>query len=102
MEAVEEGAVGTKEKGQKGISPYKVKEKPENPPTMADGTPIEGLEWRGSKSAETGYGAWYNPKTGESFHPDLKHPDHGPHWDYRNKQTNEESRHYPDGTMELK
>lgn len=28
-------------------------------------------------------GAWHNPKTGETLHPDLDHPTpEGPLWDY--------------------
>lgn len=31
-------------------------------------------------------GAWYNPVTGDSLHPDFNHPAPiGPHWDWVNK-----------------
>jgi RHS repeat-associated protein len=40
-------------------------------------------EWRGKGDPGTDKGSWYNPGTGESMHPDLKHPEPvGPHWDY--------------------
>lgn len=59
----------------------------------------QGFEWRGkpgSKSGSNG-GNWYNPKTGESLHPDLNHPGPiGPHWDYRNPSGNW-FRIFPDG-----
>jgi len=45
-----------------------------------------GTEWRGQPGSTPGSpeGSYYNPSTGESFRPDLNHPDPiGPHWDYR-------------------
>ncbi len=45
-----------------------------------------GTEWRGAPGSTPGgpNGNYYDPITGESFHPDLSHPDPiGPHWDYR-------------------
>lgn len=46
--------------------------------------PSEGFEWRGKGEPGSGKGNWYNPKTGESLHPDLKHsPGIPPHWDYK-------------------
>lgn len=43
-----------------------------------------GTEWKGKGEKGSKEGNYYNPKTGESWHPDLKHPEPiGPHWDYR-------------------
>jgi hypothetical protein len=40
-------------------------------------------EWRGRGPEGSREGNWYNPKTGESVHPDLGHPyPPGPHVDY--------------------
>ncbi|MBA2657716.1 MAG: hypothetical protein H0U70_12175 [Tatlockia sp.] len=106
MEAVEEGAVGTKDKeDEREESPFKLTNNPGTQPRMKDGGEgeiIEGIEWNGSDEPITGMGAWFNHKTKESFHPDLKSSQHEPHWDYRNRQTKERSRHYLDGTMERK
>jgi RHS repeat-associated protein len=45
--------------------------------------PREGMEWKGKPPQGGPEGAWVDPKTGESFHPDLGHPPPaGPHWDY--------------------
>ena len=53
---------------------------PDNPTD----SPGPGWGWRGSGSPETGKGAWTNPETGESLHPDLDHPPPiPPHWDYK-------------------
>ena len=53
---------------------------PGDDPTKAP----EGTEWRGSGEQGSKQGNYYNPKTGESWHPDLDHPEPiGPHWDYR-------------------
>jgi uncharacterized protein RhaS with RHS repeats len=44
-----------------------------------------GTQWRGRPGTNPGdpQGAYYNPNTGESYHPDLNHPAPvGPHWDY--------------------
>ena len=41
-----------------------------------------GTEWRGQPESTPGsaQGNYYNPSTGESFHPDLNHPEPiGPH-----------------------
>lgn len=62
-------------------------------------SPGEGWEWRGAGGPESGKGSWYNPKTGESLHPDLGHPDPiGPHWDYKAPDGNQ-FRINPDGSM---
>ncbi len=46
-------------------------------------SPGKDWEWRGNGDPSSGQGSWYNPKTGESLHPDLNHPAPiGPHWDY--------------------
>jgi len=51
-----------------------------NDPTKSPGS---DWEWRGPDSPGGSRGAWYNPATGESLHPDLGHPDPiGPHWDW--------------------
>jgi hypothetical protein len=42
-------------------------EYPGDDPTKSPG---EGWEWRGPEDK----GAWYNPETGETLHPDLDHP----------------------------
>lgn len=74
-----------------------------SPPTVKypgdDSTvpPGEDWEWRGPADK----GSWYNPKTGESLHPDLDHPAPvGPHWDYNFKGSGSEGwRIYPDGSI---
>ena len=60
-----------------------------------------GTEWRGQPGSTpgNGKGSYYNPNTGESFHPDLNHPDPiGPHWDYV-APDGSEYRIMPDGTV---
>jgi RHS repeat-associated protein len=45
-----------------------------------------GTVWNGRPGSTPGsrQGNYYNPDTGESFHPDLEHSEPtGPHWDYR-------------------
>jgi hypothetical protein len=52
---------------------------PNNP---AD-SPGSDWTWRGQPPEGGDKGAWYNPSTGESLHPNLNHPfPEGPHWDY--------------------
>ena len=49
-------------------------------PTLSPG---QDWEWRGKGDVGSDKGAWYNPKTNESLHPDLNHkPPVAPHWDY--------------------
>ena len=63
-----------------------------------------GYVWRGKPGTKPGgkQGAWYNPKTGESLHPDLTHKGPiGPHWDYIDT-AGKKWRIYPDGRMEPK
>ena len=44
----------------------------------------EGTEWKGKGKQGSDRGNYHNPETGESWHPDLDHPEPvGPHWDYR-------------------
>lgn len=46
--------------------------------------PGPGFEWRGNGPRGGREGNWYNPRTGESLHPDLEHPDPlGPHYDWK-------------------
>jgi hypothetical protein len=46
----------------------------------------EGTEWKGKGEKGSKEGNYYNKDTGESWHPDLDHPDPiGPHWDYNFK-----------------
>ena len=53
---------------------------PGDDPTLAS----EGTEWRGNGEQGSNQGNYYNGKTGESWHPDLGHPEPiGPHWDYK-------------------
>lgn len=45
-----------------------------------------GTTWRGAPGSTPGggNGNYFNSQTGESYHPDLNHPDPiGPHWDYK-------------------
>ena len=59
------------------------------PPADPTQSPGEGWEWRGQQPVGGDKGAWYNPNTGESLHPDLDHPPPiGPHWDYTNPKGN--------------
>jgi RHS repeat-associated protein len=60
-----------------------------------------GSTWRGKPGSTPGssQGNYYNPRTGESFRPDLDHPEPiGPHWDYR-APDGTWYRIMPDGTM---
>jgi len=77
---------------------------PQAPPIPDNPTQSPGpdWQWRGNGSVGSSEGSWYNPKTGESLHPDLNHPGPiGPHWDYKDpsKRT---WRVYPDGRVEPK
>jgi hypothetical protein len=66
-------------------------------------SPGEGWEWRGPGAPGTpNRGAWYNPATKETLHPDLEHIDPiGPHYDYR-APDGTFYRIYPDGRVEPK
>jgi RHS repeat-associated protein len=73
-----------------------------NDPTKAP----PGTEWRGKPGSApgSGQGNYYNPATGESYRPDLSHPDPiGPHWDYQRRgEPGPGYRIYPDGRIEPK
>ncbi len=70
-----DGIAGDMENG------HKMPEFPGYDPTKPPG---KDFEWRGKGTPEDGRGNWYNPKTKESFHADLKHPEPiVPHWDYK-------------------
>lgn len=61
--------------------------------------PGDDWEWKGKGTPDEGKGNWTNPNTGESLHPDLKHPEpYGPHWDYKNPD-GKWYRIFPDGTV---
>lgn len=54
-------------------------------------SPGKGWEWRGNPRAPVGsrLGAWHNPATGESLHPDVTHlPGKPPHWTYTDPRGN--------------
>lgn len=74
---------------------------PEFPGNDPAKSPGDGWEWRGKGEPSTGKGSWYNPKTGETLHPDLNHqPPLGPHWDWSYKGSGTEGwRIYPDGNI---
>jgi len=58
-------------------------------PTDPTQAPGDDWEWRGKGQPGSDRGAWYNPGTGESLHPDMNHPAPiGPHWDYKDPQGN--------------
>ena len=61
-------------------------------------------EWRGKPDSKPGdkNGNYHNPNTGESYRPDLDHPNPiGPHWDHKDGNGNWE-RIFPDGRKEPK
>ncbi|MBK8424243.1 MAG: hypothetical protein IPL30_10165 [Elusimicrobia bacterium] len=64
-------------------------------------SPGEGWEWKGGEK-----GSWYNPKTGQSLHPDPAGPNnpHGEHqdWSWRGEGGKPGYRIYPDGRIEKK
>jgi hypothetical protein len=69
---------------------------PDYPGDDPNVSPGEDWEWRGPKDK----GSWYNPKTGETLHPDLNHtPPEGPHWDYIPYKNGPQYRLYPDGSF---
>lgn len=61
----------------------------------------EGTEWKGHGEKGSSEGNYYNPQTGESWHPDLNHPDSiGPHWDYNYRGSGCDGwRVFPDGSV---
>lgn len=73
-------------------------------PGYENKAPGKDYEWRGGNIDEN-KGGWYNPKTKETLHWDMKHPEpHGPHWDYINKNGGWENgyRIFPNGSWERK
>ena len=72
-------------------------EYPGDDPTKAP----EGSEWKGSGEPGSKKGNYYNPKTDESWHPDLDHPKPiGPHWDYNYRGSGSQGwRVFPDGKI---
>ncbi len=59
--------------------------------------------WRGAPGSTPGdsKGSWYNPKTGESLHPDLNHEEGiDPHYDYNIRGSGHRGwRWFPDGMV---
>ncbi|MCP3877001.1 MAG: hypothetical protein GY701_01200, partial [Sulfitobacter sp.] len=73
-------------------------------PYFADpaASPGSGWEWRGNGAPGSSQGAWYNPATRESLHPDLGHPGPiGAHFDWI-APDGSRFRIFPDGRMEPK
>src|SRR3990167_1256512 len=67
------------DKSNKKEPPYNGKDLGED----ASKRPTKGFEWKGKGDPKSGRGAWHNPDTGESLHPDFNHKgDMKPHWDY--------------------
>ncbi len=66
---------------------YSVPSVPNNPAN----SPGSDWVWRGKPGEPAGgdKGAWFNPKTGETLHPDLGHGGKvGSHWDWRDADGN--------------
>ena len=61
----------------------------------------DGTEWKGKGSPGGKDGNYYNKSTGESYHPDLDHPEPiGPHWDYNFRGSGCSGwRIFPDGSV---
>lgn len=98
------GANGTPTGGNQTTTPTTVPAEPQKPPIPDDPAqpPAPGWVWRGNGPPGSNQGSWYNPRTGESLHPDLQHPPPiGPHWDYKDA-SGTKWRVFPDGRMELK
>ncbi len=75
---------------------------PQRPPLPDDPAqpPAPGWVWRGKDPPGGIKGAWYNPSTKESLHPDLQHPPPiGPYWDYKDA-SGTRWRVFLDGRME--
>jgi len=84
------GTVGDRPKGIK----Y-----PGNDPAKPPG---EGFIWIGKRMVGFRGGHWFNPRTRESWYPDIEHPEPiGPHWDYTDPKENE-FRVFADGRIEPK
>jgi len=73
-----------------------------NIPSDPKTSPGPDWVWRGPDAPGGERGAWYNPKTGASLHPDLNHPaPYDAHWDYV-APNGDQYRVYPDGRVEPK
>ena len=73
---------------------------PVKPPEDPSQPPGPDWVWRGKGTPGSEEGGWFNPKTGETLHPDLNHPlPEGPHWDYRVRGQPGKIRIRPDGTI---
>jgi RHS repeat-associated protein len=86
-----------------GAKPLEIGQ-PELPPLPLDPSrpPGPAWDWRGRGQPGSDRGAWYNPSTGESLHPDPNHPPPiGPHWDYIDPK-GMGWRVFPDGRIEPK
>ena len=64
----------------------------------------DGYEWQGKGKQGSKEGSYFKPKSGESLHPDLDHPEgKAPHWDYNYRGSGVKGwRIFSDGTIELK
>jgi hypothetical protein len=72
-------------------------------PTDPTVPPSSDYQWRGKGTPESGKGAYYNDKTGESLHPDFDHPGGvGPHWDWIRPDKSEYRWYLDDGRSEQK
>jgi len=81
--------------------PSDTPEVPSDAPNFPDPSqpPGEDWDWRGTGPPGSSQGSWYNPKTGESLHPDLNHPGPiGPHYDYKSS-SGKKYRVFPDGRI---
>ncbi|WP_460058705.1 hypothetical protein, partial [Pseudolactococcus yaeyamensis] len=104
---VDHGSFGSLKLDNRDVTPESVSEgsgnkqkAPTYPGNNPEHPPGKDYEWRGSGAPGTSQGNWYNPKTGESLHPDLDHPDPiGPHWDYKPGRGEPDSRIFPDGSI---
>jgi hypothetical protein len=79
---------------------------PVNPPPFPGWDPTKppspDHEWRGKQPVGGDKGGWFNPKTGETLHPDLEHGPPGPHWDWIPHKGGDQYRIFPDGRVERK
>ena len=84
--AVSKASAGTENKSatEETKTPEKTKTPDVTYPGDDPANPPDGTSWKGKGPQGSKQGNYYNPKTGESWHPDLDHPDPiGSHWDYR-------------------
>ena len=71
-----------------------------NIPQSPTSAPGPDWEWRGMAPVGGDKGAWFNPNTRETMHPDLHHGGSiGPHWDWRDPDGNF-WRLFPDGRIQ--